>query len=87
VQAASWTLQEQVKYDTQIRSLDWISYPVLPISHAPAVEVALIDRPTEEPLGAGEAVQGPAGAAIANAVYHATGIRVRDLPILPEKLL
>ena len=87
VQAASWTLLEQVKYDTQIRSLDWISYPVLPISHAPAVEVALIDRPTEEPLGAGEAVQGPAGAAIANAVYHATGIRVRDLPILPEKLL
>ena len=87
VQAASWTLREQVKYDAQIRSLDWFSYPVLPISEAPEVEVALIDRPTEEPLGAGEAVQGPAGAAIANAVYHATGIRVRDLPILPEKLL
>lgn len=87
VQAASWTLQEQVKYDTHIRSLDWISYPVLPIGQVPVVEVALIDRPTEEPLGAGEAVQGPAGAAIANAVYHATGIRVRDLPILPEKLL
>jgi nicotinate dehydrogenase subunit B len=87
VQAVSWTLCEQVKYDAQIRSLDWISYPILPISQAPVVEVALIDRPTEEPLGAGEAVQGPAGAAIANAVYHATGIRVRDLPILPEKLL
>ncbi|PWV56370.1 molybdopterin cofactor-binding domain-containing protein [Chitinophaga sp. S165] len=87
VQAASWTLREQVKYDTQIRSLDWISYPVMTMNQAPAVEVALIDRPTEEPLGAGEAVQGPAGAAIANAVYHATGIRVRDLPISPEKLL
>jgi CO/xanthine dehydrogenase Mo-binding subunit len=87
VQAASWTLREQVKYDAQIRSLDWFSYPVLPISQVPVVEVALIDRPTEEPLGAGEAVQGPAGAAIANAVYYATGKRVRDLPILPEKLL
>ncbi|WP_298740527.1 molybdopterin cofactor-binding domain-containing protein [uncultured Chitinophaga sp.] len=87
VQAASWTLREQVQYDTQIRSLDWFSYPVLPISEAPEVEVALINRPTEEPLGAGEAVQGPAGAAIANAVYHATGKRVRALPILPEKLL
>jgi CO/xanthine dehydrogenase Mo-binding subunit len=68
VQAASWTLLEQVKYDTQISSQDWISYPVLPINQAPVVEVALIDRPTEEPLGAGEAVQGPAGAAIANAI-------------------
>jgi nicotinate dehydrogenase subunit B len=59
----------------------------MPINKAPIVEVALIDRPAEEPLGAGEAVQGPAGAAIANAVYHATGIRVRNLPILPQKLL
>ncbi|MCF6407324.1 molybdopterin-dependent oxidoreductase [Chitinophaga filiformis] len=87
VQAASWTLREQVKYDTRITSKDWISYPVLPFGQVPVVEVALIDRPDEEPLGAGEAVQGPAGAAIANAVYYATGIRVRDLPILPEKLL
>lgn len=87
VQAASWTLREEVKYDAQIRSLDWFSYPVLPIRQAPVVEVALIDRPNEEPLGAGEAVQGPAGAAIANAVYHATGVRVRELPILAEKLL
>jgi CO/xanthine dehydrogenase Mo-binding subunit len=87
VQAASWTLREQVKFDSQITSKDWISYPVLPFGQVPAVEVALIDHPNEEPLGAGEAVQGPAGAAIANAVYYATGIRVRDLPILPEKLL
>ncbi|SDG27688.1 xanthine dehydrogenase family protein molybdopterin-binding subunit [Chitinophaga filiformis] len=87
VQAASWTLREQVKFDEKIRSKDWISYPVLPFGQVPVVEVALIDHPNEEPLGAGEAVQGPAGAAIANAVYYATGVRVRDLPILPEKLL
>lgn len=86
VQAASWTLREQVQFDAQITSKDWIGYPVLPFGQVPVVEVALIDRPDEEPLGAGEAVQGPAGAAIANAVYYATGIRVRDLPILPEKL-
>lgn len=87
VQAASWTLREQVKFDTRITSKDWISYPVLPFGQVPLVEVVLIDRPNEEPLGAGEAVQGPAGAAIANAVFYATGIRVRDLPILSEKLL
>jgi CO/xanthine dehydrogenase Mo-binding subunit len=86
VQAASWTLQEQVKFDGRINSTDWFTYPVLPFGQVPEVEVALIDHPAEEPLGAGEAVQGPAGAAIANAVYYATGIRVRDLPILPGKI-
>ena len=88
LQAASWTLIEQVKYDSdKITSRDWFSYPVLRFGQFPEVEVALINRPTEEPLGAGEAVQGPAGAAIANAVYYATGLRVRDLPILSSKLL
>lgn len=86
IQAASWTLHEQVNFDAHINSKDWISYPILSLGHSPRVEVALIDHPEEAPLGAGEAVQGPAGAAIANAVYHATGIRVRELPILPKNL-
>ena len=87
VQACSWTLREQVTFDEQhVTSKDWISYPILSIKQSPEVEVALIPRPNEEPLGAGEAVQGPAGAAIANAVYRASGKRIRHLPILPEKL-
>jgi nicotinate dehydrogenase subunit B len=52
----------------------------------PLVEVAVLARPDEPPLGAGEASQGPASAAIANAVYRATGKRVRDLPITPDRL-
>jgi nicotinate dehydrogenase subunit B len=53
----------------------------------PEVEVAVIDRPSEEVMGAGEAAQGPAGAAIANAIFNAIGKRVRHLPIIPERLL
>ena len=45
-----------------------------------------MNQPQEEVLGAGEAAQGPAAAAIANAVYYACGKRIRNLPILPEKI-
>ncbi len=87
VQAASWTLLEQVTYDAQhVTSVDWFSYSIFKFNQAPVVEVALINRPTEKPLGAGEAVQGPAAAAIANAVYKASGKRVRHLPITADKL-
>jgi CO/xanthine dehydrogenase Mo-binding subunit len=87
VQACSWTLREQVTFDEQhVTSKDWIAYPILNFKQSPAVEVALISRPDQEPLGAGEAVQGPSGAAIANAVYRASGKRIRHLPLLPEKL-
>jgi CO/xanthine dehydrogenase Mo-binding subunit len=87
VQACSWALREQVTFDAQhVTSTDWISYPILNFKQSPEVAVVLIPRPDEAPLGAGEAVQGPAGAAVANAVYRACGKRVRDLPILPGKL-
>ena len=52
----------------------------------PQVVVELIDRPDERPLGAGEASSGPTAAAIANAVAHATGARVRDLPLSPDRI-
>ena len=87
IQSLSWTLKEQVRYDScRITSRDWASYPILRFSEVPAVEVALIDRPGEPFLGAGEASQGPAAAALANAVFDATGKRVRDLPLTPERL-
>ena len=87
VQSASWTLKEQVRFDrTGITSRDWASYPVMTMLEAPKVEVELINRPNERPLGAGEGSQGPAVAAIANAFAHATGKRIRDLPMNPERV-
>jgi nicotinate dehydrogenase subunit B len=81
VQSASWTLYEQVRFDKNgIQSRDWASYPIMTMADAPKVTVELINRPTERSLGAGEGSQGPAVAAIANAVAHATGKRLRDLP-------
>jgi CO/xanthine dehydrogenase Mo-binding subunit len=83
VQSASWTLYEEVKFNERhITSLNWNTYPVSRFPQAPATEVIVIDRPTEKPVGAGEAAQGPSAAAIANAVYRATGKRVRYLPII-----
>ncbi|HMF71535.1 MAG TPA: molybdopterin cofactor-binding domain-containing protein, partial [Flavitalea sp.] len=87
IQSASWTLREQVKFDNRhITSTDWDSYPVFRFTEVPDVEVVVLNQPEEEAMGAGEAAQGPASAAIANAVYRACGKRIRDLPILPEKL-
>jgi nicotinate dehydrogenase subunit B len=87
IQSASWTMQEAVKFNQQhVNSLDWISYPIFRFHQVPEVEVVVIDRPDQEVMGAGEAAQGPAAAAIANAVFNACGKRVRSLPILPEKL-
>lgn len=83
VQSVSWGLMEEVTFnDTQVTNLDWNSYPILRFQEAPAIDIEVIDRPTEDPLGAGEAAQGPATAALVNAVYQATGIRVRQLPVL-----
>jgi CO/xanthine dehydrogenase Mo-binding subunit len=83
IQAASWTLFEAVGFDrSRITSRDWNSYPILRFSAAPhSVDVHIIDRPGQPFLGAGEGAQGPAGAAIANAVAAAAGLRIRELPL------
>jgi len=83
VQAASWTLLEKVRFDAQhVLSVDWASYPILRFAQAPGqLDVHLIDRPGQPFLGTGEAAQGPAAAAIANAVFDACGLRMRDLPL------
>lgn len=87
IQSASWTLKESVGYDSQrITSGDWESYPIFNFSEVPQVEVEIINRPDERSLGAGEASSGPTAAAIANAVAHALGVRVRDLPLTPERI-
>jgi nicotinate dehydrogenase subunit B len=87
IQAASWTLKEQVLFNPQhIVSRDWSRYPILTFPEVPAIDVVVLDRPSEKSLGAGEAAQGPTAAAIANAIAHATGLRVRDLPLTPERI-
>jgi CO/xanthine dehydrogenase Mo-binding subunit len=87
IQSASWTLKEHVNHDRQrILTRSWADYPILTFLEVPEVEVHLINRPEERSLGTGEGSQGPAVAAIANAFFNATGVRVRDLPFAPQRV-
>jgi nicotinate dehydrogenase subunit B len=88
LQAASWTLKEQVGFDSEgIYTTDWYSYPILRFQDVPKIETVLLNRPDMPYLGSGEACQGPAAAAIANAVFDAVGIRLREIPFTPAKVL
>jgi CO/xanthine dehydrogenase Mo-binding subunit len=88
VQAASWTLKERVQFDRhRVTSTDWDAYPILRFDEVPEVAIEVIDRPDERPRGVGEAFAGPAAAAIGNAIFAATGARLRDLPLTRERLM
>jgi len=89
VQATSWALKEGVRLDTAgISSRDWEGYPVLRFSEVPEISVELIDPKADRPpLGVGEASGGPTVAAIGNAVAHALGARIRDLPLTRERVM
>jgi len=87
LQTLSRVLMEEVKFDrARVTSTDWSSYPILTFSAAPKIRIDLIDRPREPPLGAGEAACTPVGAALANAVHDATGVRLRTVPFTPERV-
>jgi CO/xanthine dehydrogenase Mo-binding subunit len=87
IQSASWTLKEQVGYDRQrITMRSWADYPILTFPEVPPIEVHIINRPEERSLGSGEGSQGPTGAAIANAFFNATGVRMRELPFSPQRV-
>lgn len=87
VQGASWALCEEVQWDRDgITSRDWDSYPVLRFDRIPQIKVDLIETQDQPSVGAGEASPGPTIAAIANAVHHATGIRMRRLPLTAEAI-
>ena len=87
VQTLSRALHEEVKFDrSRVTSIDWASYPILTFPEMPAIEVALIDRPTLPPLGAGEASTAPVAAALGNAVFDATGLRLRAAPFTPARV-
>jgi CO/xanthine dehydrogenase Mo-binding subunit len=87
VQAISMTLKEQVKVDqTGVTSLDWDSYPILKFSEVPEISTELVHAPDLPTLGMGECTFGPTAAAIGNAVAHALGTRIRDMPLTRERI-
>jgi CO/xanthine dehydrogenase Mo-binding subunit len=87
VQTLSRTLHEEVTFDrSRVTSTDWVRYPLLRFPEAPVVQVALIDRPTEPSYGAGEAAAAPVAAAVANAVFDATGVRLRTIPFTAARV-
>lgn len=87
IHAVSMTLKEQVKLDGDgITTLDWETYPILKFSEVPEISTVLIDAPNEPSLGMGECTFGPTAAAIGNAVKHALGVRIRDMPLTRERI-
>ena len=86
VQATSRALKERVQFDPRqgVQSLEWGSYPLLSFREVPVIEVLQMPRPGEPPLGAGESSSVPGTAAIANAIFDATGVRFRQPPFTPE---
>ena len=85
LQTLGRALHEEVKFDkSHVTSVDWASYPILSFPEVPSLDVALIDRPSLPPLGAGEASTAPVAAALANAVFDATGVRLRRVPLRLE---
>ena len=88
VQSTSWTLYESVSFDDRrVTSVDWQTYPILRFDAVPeSIDVHIINRPGLPFLGSGETGQGPAAASIANAIAHATGKRLRDLPLSRKRI-
>ena len=88
VQSASRALWEEVRFDSQrVTSIDWQTYPILDMTEAPeAIDIVLINHPERTPTGAGEGATRPTAGAIANAIFDATGIRLRQAPFTPDRL-
>jgi nicotinate dehydrogenase subunit B len=88
IQGVSRTLLEEVQYDASgVTSLDWRTYPILTFAEVPDIDIVLINRPDMQPLGAGEAGIVPVPAAIGNAIFDAVGVRLRDVPLTPQRIL
>jgi len=87
IHAISMTLKEQVTIDgAGITSLDWETYPILKFSEVPEISTVIVHAPNEPTLGMGECTFGPTAAAIGNAVKHALGVRIRDMPLTRERI-
>ena len=87
LQTLSRTLFEEVTFDrSRVTSTDWASYPILTFPDVPQLDIALIDRRHERPLGAGEAAAAAVAAAVGNAVFDAAGVRLRRTPLTPTRV-
>ncbi len=87
IQSLSRALKEEVKFDEwRVKSVDWDSYPILTFSEVPEVEIVLINRPDHPAVGAGEPSTITTAAAVANAIFDATGARLRQIPFTPERV-
>jgi nicotinate dehydrogenase subunit B len=87
LQTLSRTLFEEVTFDrSRVTSTDWASYPILTFPDVPQLDIALIDRRHERPLGAGEAAAAMVAAALGNAVFDAAGVRLRRTPLTPTRV-
>jgi len=87
IQSLSRALKEEVQFDEfRITSVDWQSYPILKFSEVPEVEILLINRPDQPAVGAGEPSTVTTAAAVANAVFDAAGVRLRQIPFTPEQV-
>lgn len=88
IQSISRVLKEKVDFSaTEVESVEWGGYPILTFPELPDIDVLMLPRQNEEPRGAGESASVPSAAAIVNAVYDATGLRFRELPLTPDKVL
>ena len=88
IQSMSWTLYERVTFDEKrITSIDWSTYPIMRFDAVPeSIDVRVIDRPGQPFLGSGECGQGPAAAALGNAIANTIGQRLRDLPLTRDRI-
>lgn len=88
IQSLSWTLKEAVRLEGAYAApQNWLDYPILKFSEIPEVSVSLIERPDDPPLGCGEVAQGPAAAAVGNAVRAALGVTIKDLPLTRDRVM
>ncbi len=87
LQTLSRTLHEETTFDRKrVTSIDWAGYPLLRFNEVPLIDIDLVERRDQPPLGAGEAASSPVPAALANAVFDATGVRLRTVPFTPERV-
>ncbi|MBB2188609.1 molybdopterin-dependent oxidoreductase [Gluconacetobacter azotocaptans] len=87
IQSTSRALREEVSFDDSgVASREWGGYPLITFPEVPDIDVLMLDRPDQPPLGVGESASVPGAAAIANALYDATGVRFRELPFTPDRI-
>ncbi|HMM89016.1 molybdopterin cofactor-binding domain-containing protein [Bradyrhizobium sp.] len=88
IQSTSRALMEEVSFDrTSVTAREWGAYPIIKFPDVPEIDVLMLPRQDQPPLGVGESASVPSAAAIANAIYDATGVRFRELPFTPERIL